>query len=230
MVKGLDAIEERLLKHLNSMRSDFFHPYVGIKFRAYQKTLDFIEENMADAVVCNDRNDVFNCALRYLNNDGLVLEFGVKSGKTITTLANKPKLKKREIYGFDSFEGIPKDWSGTRTLKGQLSNLGKMPKVPKNVKLVKGWFKDSLPKFVKKSGENAALIHVDCDLYESTKDIFDNLGKKIVSGTVIIFDEFFNYPNWENHEFKAWNEFVKKEKIKFKYLCYAHTQVAVKIL
>ena len=223
----LSSLENRILKHLFSMRSDFLHPYVGLKIRAYQKSLDFIENNMANAIVCNNRSEVFNYALKYIKDQGLVLEFGVKSGNTIKELANKPKLQKRIIYGFDSFTGIPEDWQGTKTLKGQLSNLGKLPKVPKNVKLITGLFKDSLPEFSKTHSEDIALIHIDCDLYSSTKDIFDNLAGKMVDGTVIIFDEFFNYPNWQNHEYKAFQEFLDSSGFRARYVCYAHTQVAV---
>ncbi len=222
-------LENLLLKHLTSMRSDFLHPYVGLKLRAYQQTLDFISENLPDAVVCNKRSEIFNYALKHIKPEGLVLEFGVKSGQTINELAQKPALKKRTIYGFDSFTGIPEDWTGTKTLKGQLSNLGKLPKVAKNVKLVTGLFSESLPDFTKEHPEDIALIHIDCDLYQSTKDIFTHLAKQIVPGTILIFDEFFNYPNWQNHEAKAFFEFTQKRKLKFKYLCYAHTQLALQV-
>ena len=95
---NLGQVEETILKHLSSMRSDFLHPYIGIKLRAYQKTLDFIEANIADAVVCNNRNEVFNYALKHIDSDGIVAEFGVKSGTTINELANKPILRKKTIY------------------------------------------------------------------------------------------------------------------------------------
>ena len=226
----LDLTESRILKHLTKMRSDFLHPYIGIKLRAYNSTLDFIEKNMMDAIVCNNRNEVFNCALRHLKFDGIVAEFGVKSGTTIKMLANKPVLKKKTLYGFDSFTGIPEDWSGTKTLKGQLSNQGKIPKLGKNIKLIPGWFSDTLPEFRKNHKEKIALFHIDCDLYSSTKDILDNFAKDFTKGSILIFDEYFNYPNWQNHEHKAWAEFTKKHSIKFKYLCYAHTQIAVQIL
>jgi hypothetical protein len=52
-----------------------------------------------------------------------------------------------------------------------------------------------------------------------------------VEGTVIVFDEYFNYPGWENHEFKAFQEFVEQTNLKYEYLAYnrRHEQVAVKI-
>jgi hypothetical protein len=48
-------------------------------------------------------------------------------------------------------------------------------------------------------------------------------------GTVIVFDEYFNYPNWEHHEFKAWQEFVEQHRVQYDYLAYARQQVAVRI-
>ncbi len=183
---------------------------------------------MCGSVMCLDRNEVFNYAIKHLTIDGLYLEFGVKTGKTIKILGQK--LRNKTIYGFDSFAGLPSDWTGNRKLQGQLDAKGKLPKIAKNIRLIQGWFKDTLPNFSKDHKENIALIHIDCDIYSSTKDIFDGLGEKITKGTVLIFDEYFNYPNWQAHEFKAFAEFTKKHRLKYKYLCYAHTQVVVVIL
>lgn len=44
--------------------------------------------------------------------------------------------------------------------------------------------------------EPLAFGHCDADLYSSTKDVFDALGDRIVTGTILQFDEFFNYPGW----------------------------------
>ena len=40
---------------------------------------------------------------------GLVLEFGVASGSSITGIAGE--MPHRTVYGFDSFEGLPEDWT-----------------------------------------------------------------------------------------------------------------------
>jgi hypothetical protein len=74
-----------------------------------------------------------------------------------------------------------------------------------------------------------AFMHVDCDLYSSTKTIFEFLGDAIGPGTVILFDEYFNYPNWEQHEYKAFQEFSEKCGVKYRYLAFARQQVAVLI-
>jgi len=35
--------------------------------------------------------------------------------------------------------------------------------------------------------------------------------------SVIVFDEFFNYPGWQDHEHRAWMEFVAREEVRFRY-------------
>ena len=79
--------------------------------------------------------------------------------------------------------------------------------------------------------EDVAFLHVDCDLYSSTKDIFENLGDRVKSGTVIVFDEYMNYPGWKYHEWKAFHEFISSSKLKYQYigLVPSHQQVAVVI-
>jgi hypothetical protein len=75
-------------------------------------------------------------------------------------------------------------------------------------------------------------MHMDADLYSSTKCVFDLLFDRMVPGTVLQFDEYFNYPGWQEHEHKAFTEFVDAHKVKFEYLGYVpdHQQIAVKIL
>jgi hypothetical protein len=73
-------------------------------------------------------------------------------------------------------------------------------------------------------------MHIDCDLYSSTVDILTGLVKHMRPGTVVLFDEYFNYPGWERHEFKAWKEFVSAHGVKYEYLAYARQQVLVRIL
>jgi hypothetical protein len=228
--QAIDDFMALFRKELSALRSDILHPYYGVKIKAYLDTVNFIETQMPDAMMCLNQNELFNLALSKMEISGMAAEFGVKSGKTINKLATKEQLKKQIIHGFDSFVGLPEDWSGNRSRAGKLSNLGKLPKVAKNVRLHQGWFKDVLPDFLAANKENFNFIHIDCDLYSSTKDVLTAINSRIISGTVIMYDEFFNYPNWRNHEYKAFMEFAERYNIKFQYLGYANTQVAIKII
>jgi len=97
------------------------------------------------------------------------------------------------------------------------------------VVIVEGWFADSLPRFLELHQGPIAFVHVDCDVYSSTKTVFEHLGPRLSQGTVIVFDEYFNYPGWQEHEFKAFQEFVLQSGLRYKYLAFsgAHEQVAV---
>ena len=87
-----------------------------------------------------------------------------------------------------------------------------LPAVLHNVKLVKGMFGETLPKFKEQCLKSTpiAFIHIDCDLYEATKTVFDILGNNLVPGSVIVFDEYYNYPGYERHEYKAFQEFLQR--------------------
>lgn len=160
---------------------------------------------------------------------------GVCTGKTINFIAALNPTK--TIYGFDSFEGLPEDWvRKDKVMKKGTFGYKKrnfIPPVLNNVKLYQGWFKDSLPLFVKNILKNApiAFLHVDSDIYSSAHEALEIFKDNIVPGTIIVFDEFYNYPGFENHEWKAFQEFLKSTGWKAQYLAYNknHEQVAVKI-
>ena len=158
--------------------------------------------------------------------EGLVLEFGVYNGKSIRLIAS---LVDSVVHGFDSFEGIPEEWANER--KGSYSAFGVLPEVPDNVILHPGWFEDSIPEFIKNEGGPIRFMNIDCDLYSSTKTIFDLLGPQIVSGSVILFDEFIGYPTWKDDEFKAFHEAAEQFAWEYEILCFSFLtkQVAIRI-
>jgi hypothetical protein len=164
-----------------------------------------------------------------LVSNGWILEFGVATGRTLNQFAHW--LSNKYVYGFDGFEGLPEDWT-SRMPKGFFAR-SKLPKVKSNCQLVVGWFDQTLPGFKQNKIKNdpIALLHVDCDLYSSTVTILNNLKNNIVPGTVIIFDEYLNYPGWQHDEHRAWQEFVKKHKIQYEYIgrVSRHQQVAVRV-
>ena len=87
--------------------------------------------------------------------------------------------------------------------------------------------------FIKEKGDfKVAFIHSDSDLYSSTKTTLDNLKGRIQKGTVIVFDEYLNYPGWEENEFKAFQEFIQETGLKYEYIGYVFNakQTAVRIL
>lgn len=162
-------------------------------------------------------NKTLNKACDLLHeNYSHVLEFGVYSGKSILQLRQRLD-KKYQIFGFDSFVGLPEDWSGTTHRKGDMSRNGHVPNIPM-VRFYKGWFEDTIPQYLSEHSEPIALLHIDCDLYSSTKTVLYNLNSFIQPGTIIVFDEwFYNHdPKFNDHEQKAFYEWVTDHDIKFK--------------
>ena len=148
--------------------------------------------------------------------DGLFAEFGVFKGITINVIAKH--YPKADIYGFDSFEGFPDDGRGD--WQHDFSVQGKLPDVPDNVTLIKGFFEDTLKDFAAQhAGQSFSFLHVDCDIYSSTKTIFKELGHMIQPGCIVVFDELLHYKGFEDNEIKAFHEFLVESKREFEWVC-----------
>ena len=81
----------------------------GRKLNALNVTVKYIENNMYDVPSVNSIEKVHEFAIDNISiKDGLVLEFGVYTGYTINFISKK--LNEYNVYGFDSFEGLPEFW------------------------------------------------------------------------------------------------------------------------
>ena len=192
---------------------------------------EYATENMLEKPRFQDRLRLMDFCVKQKLIEGPILEFGVWSGRTINFMASA--LPTRKLFGFDSFEGLPEGWFTSTAGKGQFNREGKPPEVKPNVELVVGWFDRTLPVFLDAHAfDQIAILHVDCDIYSSTQTIFAHLHSKIAVGTVIIFDEYYNYPTWRRHEYAAFQEYCNFRQVKYEYigLVPAGEQVAVRIL
>jgi hypothetical protein len=195
--------------------------------KAAAESAALIDECMPMAKSYLDKFALLRAALAQAEIPGLYCEFGVYQAETINFVAS---LIPGEIHGFDSFKGLPEDWRVGHG-KGMFA-LPNLPKVRDNVRLYPGWFQDSIPRFMQQHPGAVAFLHLDADLYNSTQTVLECLGDRIVAGTVIQFDEFFNYPGWQEGEYKAFVEFCAKYRAEPHYFGYTGggEQVAVKIV
>ena len=140
--------------------------------------------------------------------NGIWLEFGVWSGKTINILSKYAD----KIYGFDSFIGLPTPATDNRTdwRQTHFDRKGVLPKVNNNVKLIKGWFNDTLKNFLDNNNNNVSVLHIDSDLYSSAKYVLNTLKHLLVNGTIVIFDELINYSGFKEGELLALYEFCQE--------------------
>lgn len=185
------------------------------------------------------RLEMFEAAIKYINYEmieGDIVEFGVWAGKTLALLSylsgQNRKVENRKIIGFDSFEGLPHmSEIHPRWFDGicKKSNESKHP-VAKHGEEVspeltfrlfdyyglekpvirKGYFDKSIAKALEdQTIRQTALIHLDCDLYESTLDVLNLLHPTISSGALLLFDDFFHYQaDPRKGQSKALNEFM----------------------
>ena len=197
--------------------------------RALESSAKYIEANGKNAMIFKDRADLWSFAINKTNNNGLFAEFGVSWGKSLKYLsACLPK--NQTIFGFDSFQGLQEDFLGTPFTKGTFTTNLKIPAFPSNVILIKGWFSETLPNFLQNYDQHFSFIHLDADTYDSTKIVLELTANRIKSGTIVIFDEYFGYPNWQNNEAKAWKDFVEFYKKDYTYIAFSSQSVAIKVL
>jgi len=157
----------------------------------------------------NPLNYVFEDLKFRQESSTLWLEFGVYSGGTINYLS---QFTDEKVYGFDSFEGLPEDWR-KRHPKGEFDRDGKLPDVFANVELIKGWFDRTLPEFLAQHPDKkVSFVHIDCDLYSSTKCVFDLLKDRFADSVVVVFDELVNFAEFDGDgsELRALHEFLQE--------------------
>ena len=231
----VEIIKLRLYNLIYGLLENYLYKNIKIQLqkRAFETTADYVQKNMLNVNSCKTRFEVLDRAINSISiEDGLILEFGVWKGESINYIAKK--LPSKKVNGFDSFEGLPEMWrDGLDKNVFQISDkvLTKL-KFLDNIVLIKGYFDETLPAFFENINLPISFMHIDSDLYSSAKTIFDIAGKLIQGGTVIVFDEFFNYPGWEIGEFKAFSEFINEKNLRYKFITYnqRHEQVALKIV
>ena len=152
------------------------------------------------------------------------------------------------MHGFDSFRGLPEDWDNGQTngdeslafAAGKFSLDGVAPVLSSvqekmnlgfhkghnnastPAKLHPGWFSDTVPSFLQEYTAPIAFLHADADLYGSTMTFLDEICKngQLIVGTVINFDEYTNYQNWQDGEYRAWKEICETYNVEFQYIGY----------
>lgn len=142
--------------------------------------------------------ELWNLIDNVKNVEGAILEVGVWRGGSGSLMASKAKMLGIEcnVYLCDTYEGIVKASTKDNTYKGgELSNtsVDYVERITKkldlnNVKILKGIFPDQTVDMV--TDNNFRIIHIDVDVYESAKDIFEWGLKRLSPGGIIIFDDY----------------------------------------
>jgi len=148
------------------------------------------------------------------NVEGCLVECGIARGgsSALMALVSRDCGNDRVSWLFDSFEGLPaktEEDGNPRISNGvdrhtdKLSEgycLGTLDEVEElfyrtlmfrqdKVRMVKGWFQDTLPVYREQVGD-IAVLRLDGDWYESTKCCLENLYEQVVDGGYVILDDY----------------------------------------
>lgn len=188
-----------------------------------------VSQKMREAKVCSSRLEVMQAAFDAASLSGFICELGVYRGQSLNEIARHYGSEK--VYGFDTFTGLPEFWRDGFPA-GAFDVSSENLKFEKNCILYKGLFSETLPTFLEQVGGTAKLIHIDCDLYSSSISALRSLTPRIKPKTIIVFDEYFNYPGWQEHEHKALLEFLDLASLSCNYIAYNKSgqQVAIEVI
>jgi len=146
---------------------------------------------------------------------GVICEFGVHWGATLTQLINlrsiyEPFNHSRVVYGFDTFEGFPsihaKDSAGGEYRVGDLATLPRYEDIldrilslietfpplshVKKFELVKGDVCNTIDKWLDDNPHAVISLAIfDMDLYEPTKYALERIAPRLTRGSILAFDE-----------------------------------------
>jgi hypothetical protein len=224
-----DDVLNKILKQLEVART-IPSTALRLRERAVDASVDHIlNDRRFDLMQVSVHNiDALHAALKRVGIKGMVAEFGVYKGRTLTAIAER--FPAQTVHGFDSFAGLPEAWGGTNNAKGSFDIGGTPPKLPvTNVEFHVGFFDETVPEFAATHSGPFSFAHLDADLYSSTKTVLDVLGDWFVPGTVVVFDEYFGYHGWQQHEHRAFTEFLARTGLSFEALSMGHMNLAVRL-
>jgi hypothetical protein len=177
---------------------------------ACRETAEYIisHEQLYVAEQVEGASEIIDWSLGKAPKNGLCLEFGIGFGRTLKRIAAQ-----RYVHGFDSFKGLPEAWRSGLP-KGTFSNAGMVKEqivtklhnlhdedASRGGEIHVGWFNETLPKWIEyyqlQLERGIDYIHLDSDLYSSAVTILEGVKEYLKPGSVILFDEYWNYPGWK---------------------------------
>lgn len=151
--------------------------------------------------------DCVSSAIRELAAGGHKLgdyyEFGVSRGTSLAAAFKATEDADAEtmnLYGFDSFEGLPAEADGQGWSAGEFrSSLWNTRRYLKRhgvaferTHLIKGWFKDTATEAVAErfNMKHPSVVMIDCDIYSAAKEALWFIGPRVTDQCVILFDDW----------------------------------------
>jgi hypothetical protein len=184
---------------------------IAAQFIAATSSAQWLHENADGAPTYDRRPTLLDAVLPIVPQDGDFAEFGVFTGAVTRFI--RPRVAGRAYHAFDSFRGVP----GTMTLavaKHAFDLGGVIPDLPPDTTVHAGWFEDTVPQWRAKFSAPIAFAYIDCDLYGSVRTVLEGIADRVRPGSILVFDDWYNFPNWQAHSLRAAQEFVENYGIR----------------
>tara|TARA_E500000331_G_C17227572_1_gene701038 strand:+ start:1074 stop:1715 length:642 start_codon:yes stop_codon:yes gene_type:complete len=153
---------------------------------------------------------------------GDYIEFGIFKGKSLyhsVKTAKKINAEKNiTFWGLDSFEGFPvenHEFYKAKNFKVSKSKVKKSFNKYKNVKIIDGYFEDTLTSDELQNIKNISFAFIDCDIYESSQVAFKFIKSKMTKGGFIMIDDFTSIDKNGNYIAKSFFDIFHDREVVF---------------
>lgn len=231
-------IEKIKKKIYNRFFKEYQKPVAQINYSDIQSDEKTIIDEVSKFTLTNPERIVSLIrAIKYIEEnkiEGDIVECGVwKGGSIMAGLKALNDLNSfyRDIYLYDTFEGMSEPTEMDKSFKGESASsayltrnefwnriecLSPLQEVQNNIKsinyppekihFIKGKVEETIPNVIP---EKIAILRLDTDWYESTLHELEYLFPKLVIGGIIIIDD---YGHWQGCK-KAVDEYLERNKI-----------------
>ena len=156
---------------------------------------------------------IYEMSKKYLKNDSVFLEVGSWKGGVCGLVSLTNENKDIEIFACDSFEGVKKaSVDDTFFKNGEYDDATKLDIdqvnkfSPHKIEIVEGTFPDS---FKNELINSISVAHIDVDTYLSAKESFEYISERLISGGVVILDD---YGGWFTDGVTKFGNELKEDK------------------
>lgn len=181
--------------HGEIIERDVYIPWV-VDYSYREKREHIIENTLVDEFRCYELYKLVQQTQKTCGGD--ILEVGVWRGGTGALIASALQdiNSNCKVYLADTFEGVVKTGKDDIYYKDGAHNdtseeivkdlLDKMCIV--NTEIIKGIFPDDFGS--RFDNKKWSLVHIDVDIYQSAKDVFNYVWPNVLTGGVVVFDDY----------------------------------------
>lgn len=226
-LEGRDEYSPETLLHIDAQRREFCR-----EFRELAEVGRLVRDSLENigyrhTMIGRARLENVAACLEAIQRGGVpgdLVECGVWRGGTTVFMRGFLRafgITERTVWVADSFSGppppslpqdFPEDLSAARcpalaiSLTTVKDLFARYDLLDSQVRFLPGWFKDTLPQA---PIIRLALLRIDADLYESTRDVLSALYPKVSPGGFVIVDDYYCIPGCR----QAVDEYRQREGI-----------------